>query len=830
MVFSRYTMPIRLQLAAKHLASRHELQPPVDACPQRGRERRPHKPFNAIRSSYYLALVATVLLSPASRSTLAEGATPKGHRHESNVQLEHVQVAGVEQVWGDPGSEKGLFAHEMASWLDNAAEIHIMVEIILVGFSGDGRSGIKLDVGMLSSHLDGLAGRGGNQGKARRRGTSIMMVDQAQENQAQSLGIREEILYHVSVGHPTLAKTLSEVLTSAITNNSRHDSAVEDGTGPGVGVPASAVDNAIRQQHHSGSASYSLYILHPDVKRKYWYVHEGATPTDTTNRGHGNVEAGVHPVFPEDCAFVGWVGKQERYVWLDLGAVPFSWGPRTRAKGFITPNTFPDVDAVMKRSRTRTRETGVMSLYPELAALAYRTASQLMVPPLLFTPGGMAPGFAPLSSRAWAKTGSKGEKLVESVLVHLFLVCDTNTCDKKEVDAWGGLQDWLQEPADSAAATGSSPGGRGVNLYPHVSVKVETVEVLGTPVLATGLQQSLRSSHGEPFAPPGAMSLESTELRHWLRRFLEGRVPKKRSREGAKMEAQRQGNFWRIVPVFIFSLDATTPLLLDHATRSAAFPDMVISVKTRAGPNLTAFTCGGQPVMDRSIRGDDPTGGILRPTLASLAQVMWGARPRPLSWDTTAGGDEDGTSTTDYLWSTGASLDTPLSSHIIPSFPERDAYPRSLILWRVGAAVRSAREILVEVAEAEPNLSQVLDLHKNAQAIDCWLWLTRHLDQCLNSLALHNFDRASDLAGALEAKVEDFRDVLKQGYSIVPAGAIRVSCTGPAERGVEKGGQWGEGALLWALFYFLHTLSVMCLIFAGWRCAHHRSWVKYKMS
>ncbi|CAM9774585.1 unnamed protein product, partial [Discosporangium mesarthrocarpum] len=110
---------------------------------------------------------------------------------------------------------------------------------------------------------------------------------------------------------------------------------------------------------------------------------------------------------------------------------------------------------------------------------------------------------------------ARGDSRAEVVLVHLFLVCDMDPCPEEELQGWVGT---LEQALGSAATTAT---GEGASLLPRVSVKGESIGALGSPLLAVGLQQSLRSSRGEPFAAPGAMSLDSGELRIWLRKFLE---------------------------------------------------------------------------------------------------------------------------------------------------------------------------------------------------------------------------------------------------------------------------------------------------------------------
>lgn len=622
-----------------------------------------------------------------------------------------------------------------------------------------------------------------------------------------------------------------------------------------MGIPRTAVDDAIRLHHQGQGVSYSLYLLHPGAKHRYEYVHEDRSEE---NRGANSAEhLQKHTVFSEGCGYVGWVGQHHRYAWLDLGAhVASGWGPRTRALGVVSSSTLPNLPAAAAAAEEKGRSHAW--LYPELAALAHRSASQLIVPPLLFTPAGLSANSddsRPSSPRPpparWADYYQENSANParqpawkrEEVVVRLFMVCDTDPCPSDEVHAWAGLDGLLQEP-ESGGGRRTSRGG-GVNydsLMPRVKVEREEVVLWNSPLLATGLQQAVQSVRGASPAAPAVVSLAAAELRHWLRLFLERKGDSGGGGEGGG--GGREGGNVRVVPLFVISLDTDSPVLLDHAEQSTAFPDMVVSVKGREGTGTvvdSGFHCGGRNVLLRgdavvsgvgggSDRGESDSEsdskeenvednsrriesilsgrcGLLRDTVSSLAQLIWGVPPRTLAWDPLTG-----TLGTDYLWATGASVHSPLSPHSSLAFPERDAYFRTHILRRVEAAVTAARYVLEQTAAVEPRLSLALYAGDHARAVDRWRGVRYNLEKCLVELAVHHHESALGFALALEEEVGGLGAVLSRGYG---SGVYRTACS-CREGGVGDGLDYRErgeslGVLLWRACSILTLAVVACL-------------------
>ena len=722
--------------------------------------------------------------------------------------------------------------------------------------------------------------------------TMYHQVDQGRENEVTRLGIRQETLFEVSHAPPRLAQQVTAAVESAIRTarveggseedpanteaKANHESTTK--AAATVGVPRAAVDNAIRSHHVKEGVSYSLYLLHPNAEGHYHYTHEtSGGDADAEGGAEGDMPGGVRDgsrsgsrdgsrsesrdTFPGGCGYVGWVGQHERYAWLDLGAyVSFGWGPRKRAFGAVSPSTLPSLSAAG-------RGRGSAWLSSELAALAYRTASQLIVPPFIFTPAGLSgEDFRPMSSAPLAARWSdyKADPIKpdvrprDDVVVRLFLVCEEEPCPASRVGAWAGLDTLLREPESRGEQWGGS------RLMPRVTVELEEVVLWKNPHLAAGIQQAVQSTKGgSSSAAPNGMSLEAAELRYWLRLFFAGRARRRHSGSGGSQRGGENNNgvgvsngdsiATRVVPLFVINLDAEVTVLLDHSVRSTVFPDMVVSVTGRDGTAASStFGCGGKRVMigdgaassvadgrqdgdgvspreyDGGSGGGKFDDGLLRDTVASLAQMIWGAPPRSLSWDPVR--ERLGT---DFLWATGASLHTPLSSHSSLTFTERDAYPRAHILRKMDAAVGAARDVLEQAAAAEPRLSLALCGGDYTLVVESWRGVQVSLVKCLDELAVHHHESAERFADVLEGHVARLGAALSRGFL---DGMYRAACdcraaaNGPkgfpaGGRGVGGGGGGGGvggggGSGRFSLFMFegvCYILAVLCVSLAACR-------------
>lgn len=655
--------------------------------------------------------------------------------------------------------------------------------------------------------------------------TCTCQVDQTRDNELSQLAVRQKLLFQVSYASLPLSMEIVNAVKSAIStakttaSMEKHQPHHDQGV---MGISSMGVDKAIRSFRQDTSNHCSFYLIYSGIQDRYEYVH-GSTdgsrmsmdsPHEASTSGSRGINAQHGDILPTDCGYIGWVGEHDKYAWLDLGAHVSGWGPKYPATGIVSPSTIPDILAA---TTSATMGGNLSSLYSKLAALVHRTASHLMLPPLLFTPGGLDENLKPVVSpthnvsRGDYTIRSEDDDFREKVTVQMYLVCEVSPCLHAEDQTWAQLEQLLQEPA---AQDHTDRVSNKDTLMPDVKLSRKNIDISNFPLLATGLYHSKRSNREDPSAAAPYV-IVSKELRKWLLLFLAA----ERLQDPGDIESKRRRvkNHSRIVPLFVISIDSNAPVLLEHSARSTAYPDMVISVSSRASHVDSAFMCGGR----RVVFPGNPNGGenndgtstdaLLRETVASLAQVIWGVGPRALAWDPLTR-----TFSTDFLWATGASMHTPLSSYTSVTFNERDAYLRTRILQRVDTAISVARHVLKQTSVIEPALALALNARDNAGATKSWNGFRDNMQSCLKELSFHNHEQAIGHVKRLNFHVENLVQTLSRGYK---EGVHRAVCSCDVH---VRGSSWISDAI-----YFIATLLLCVALFVRCRCL---TWRKTKRS
>jgi hypothetical protein len=344
------------------------------------------------------------------------------------------------------------------------------------------------------------------------------------------------------------------------------------------------------------------------------------------------------------CGALGWLGGEEgcRYAWFDLGAYAEGWGGNGR--GSVPPGSLP------QRSLA------------DVAALVHRTAMLLMTHSLLLLPG-----------RGYLSSATAPEVALESsVSVRIWVVCEAGPCPADsppgDVLATAGGESWVVSPEIDIEEMLNSAKYFG----PRPNVAREFVSFEQEPHLAAAFQDSLRTDEN------GSRFVDAAALRLRLQIFLHGRD-----------EVQSST---RAVDFFAFRVRVSgEALLLDGLSTCASYGDMAFSVSS-LGMTMTEpdgvshgmqLHCGGR------ILSDTTPIQVSRCSYSALLQTLWGVRPRHLAWES-LGGKTDA----DFLWATAASLHTPLSLCSEPTFVEKDAYPRAMLLAAVDAIASRAETAL----------------------------------------------------------------------------------------------------------------------------------------
>lgn len=188
-------------------------------------------------------------------------------------------------------------------------------------------------------------------------------------------------------------------------------------------------------------------------------------------------------------------------------------------------------------------------------------------------------------------------------------------------------------------------------------------------------------------------------------------------------------DFGRVLPVYIFDLEANTILLLDRYHQSVAFKDMVIAVRTKNTQTVSDYSCNGRHVFTQ-------TRELERPLVGSILQSMWGVSPTHLVWS-----PQHNSTLVDYTWSVGHTPFGPFSELSSLSFIQKDAAMRNVLLTSLNYTITSALDVLESIA-AHGGERKLLPQNQLPEFIQRWNLFKYKLDKVVSSLSHLDFEMA----------------------------------------------------------------------------------------
>ena len=679
--------------------------------------------------------------------------------------------------------DTGTLAQKIAA-LAKPMEQAVTVEVKLVGFDGDGYLGVTLGERDFAPYLEALradvhahvlrsAGGGGGGG------------DDATADE-HTMPIKTQFYFHVTKASRRLNGEIQSAVRGAVTAASEADG----GAGDLAVIPHDLTEDVVRADYMKSSIAYTLYILNPDSPgRPYVYSYDSARYGGGGKGSSGGGVGGGMNVKGGRGAWAGgsgcpgtlWVSK-EHYAWVDLTAGPVSYGPRTSGEGLVW-ESLPRVTDVHRRRPA--------SLVVPLVGLLRRACALLFSPPMdhgpvehwddtrvnvvriTDLPKGNADHSAPL-----------GLDAIEEALRSAVLPGQTVSVAEREVGV-GGCSFCVaaMHRALKAAAHVSAP---------HPALSAATTTATTATNDEDGVGVSGGGGGGAGGGAGGGVSgryheyLDVSELHYWMGAFRErisaetgidlGAPGTGETRKvavggggglskGGNVNGDGEGRRVRAVPVFLFDLVRTEPLLLDRRHQAVAFPDMVLAVRTRSPAAAVDLQCDGKVALT------EPA-DLHRPLLAGVLQSGWGVAPTHLSW-----GEPQNRSVADHLFSVGNTPFGHLAAAAGPSlaFPQADAVKRHVILSQVNKTIADAGKLLRAV-EKMADGEALLPPEDHEEYGGRWASLLFKQERALAAAAMHDYAKAlhfalsarHDLAAAsrlmsaaarkLDARLECFED------------------------------------------------------------------------
>jgi hypothetical protein len=270
--------------------------------------------------------------SSSSPSSFLESMNPADLFVDATEASSYFESLSEEELQTHWSHSEGLpLAEQAAALLDtldmhsNGLEVH--VDVVLVGFNGDGNMELRL------ARKDVVSFFGGEAAK-----------------QQSYFAMR----YTHNVIMPRTSQLVARVHEAVQTQVNRNGEGVHV-----VPVPRAAIDEIVKAHHDtrtSRSSAYTIYILNPPVP-----THGSG---ENVKRAHYTLvsdAAAASSLAPSSCGSNVGMGLDGRYVWIDLTAQQSVFGPRTSGTGVVTRYSLPNLERLFVRDTAALRSKLVVT-------------------------------------------------------------------------------------------------------------------------------------------------------------------------------------------------------------------------------------------------------------------------------------------------------------------------------------------------------------------------------------------------------------------------------------------------------------------------------------
>ncbi|WIA11081.1 hypothetical protein OEZ85_011230 [Tetradesmus obliquus] len=404
-------------------------------------------------------------------------------------------------------------------------------------------------------------------------------------------------------------------------------------------VPYGEVDKLLQEDFGHGDGSYTIYLLNPPAHAPYAYSYQ---PPGSNQH--------------ESCPGSLWV-SDKRYAWFDLTANLTFYGPGPGGKGQVFTHSTP----ILKHYKAQDVHRAIT---PDLAALVWSACQHLVWPPLHH--GKL----------------SYNPKL-EVHLVYMVEALQRPAPGNGRVDV-AALQQQLQ-------AVGQ-PLGQQVTVLEHFVMFSTCDHCVAAYSGALKARTSRAAGAKGSFKLVVSHYLDLPDLERWLAEWREALL----SEAGVNWDTEHGGA--AILPVFIFDVPSSEPVLLDGLLQAAVLGQEpvlldgllqaavlgqgdVVAVRSAAQPLQTFFGCFD---LQMAINPQK----IHRPVLAAVMQQAYGIADPALAWSQATG------KMWSFIWSVGQNPFGSLGSTASLSFAQKDAALRNMALAYLNSSMHHAAALM----------------------------------------------------------------------------------------------------------------------------------------
>ena len=432
--------------------------------------------------------------------------------------------------------------------------------------------------------------------------------------------------------------------------------------------------------------------------------------------------------------------------------------------GVVTAHSLPSVIALARRFSDRAELSEHLAV--ELGALCVSTARMLVSPPLWWMPERWFEATTVVLIRISDVAPDAATGAAERVVAHARAQASTHGSSGASAAA-GAVG-----AAVAAALAAKAAGERWAEEVLHLRGQLESLDLTSKSVTVESVETSLDECRLCAAALAAATSTHTRQVRaadgsarvveqqrvdsdllvHWLRKFRSD-LP------GLHERPKRRGE--RVVPLFLYSVAAEWPLLLEQSHLAVPHTDMVIAVQTRppargtpppspapasaAHDREAAADSEGvlSPPPPPSLLLDEQCAGaplrldardVTRPLLGALLQTGWGVSPSHVSWSAA-----HNASVTNLLWSVGRTPFGVYSTRAELSFALRDAAARGPLYAVAAEVMREVRALREFFREFGKEVDDVLTPEEHLPFLRRLNVLSFKLQRVRSYLSLHSF-------------------------------------------------------------------------------------------
>jgi hypothetical protein len=380
------------------------------------------------------------------------------------------------------------------------------------------------------------------------------------------------------------------------------------------------------------------------------------------------------------CFGTVWTGK-ERYMWIDLSAGPVNYGPALSGEGLLPKGEFHPLATLHGRPKSE------RSLISDLASLVLSAYKAMMVPSL--------------------RIPVYYEDKLQIRFVHIY---GSDQRDPVGLD-WEVIERTIKD-------------GNLAYKYQNLEFRRYSIKYTECPICSFAIARSTNSFTSrflfENYTLIVSEYLDSKRLRQILSYSSE---------EMNRLAGIGEEEYSRVIPVFVFDLNWDKLLMLDRYHQAVAFKDMVVAVRTKSSQTVSDYSCNGRHVITQ-------TRNLDRPLVGAILQSMWGVSPTHLSWS-----PEHNDTLIDYTWSVGHTPFGPFSDILTPSFAQRDAARRNVLLSTLNYTISSAVDVLEAMAmHGGENI-----LHRKKRYVEFvqrWNLFRFKLDKVVSAMSRFDYEKA----------------------------------------------------------------------------------------